>query len=115
MNPQTRSVWAIFASIIDLQRQPTSRSIHGWRYVMIYNGEVYNYEIAINTAFSPALHPIRKYPGSICPKGIECVNDFNGIRPGIWDRQDKRLFIIRDRFGKTAFVINGAMILLLQN
>jgi asparagine synthase (glutamine-hydrolysing) len=72
------------------------------RYVMIYNGEVYNYkelEVKYN------IHPRTSSDSEIileafAQKGIECINDFNGMFAiAIWDLREEELFLIRDRFG----------------
>ncbi|MES1220715.1 MAG: asparagine synthase (glutamine-hydrolyzing) [Bacteroidota bacterium] len=72
------------------------------RYVMVYNGEVYNFkEIAkkykIDTRTSSDTEVIIE---AFASAGIECVNDFNGMFAlAIWDKQEERLFLIRDRLG----------------
>src|SRR4026209_1018842 len=72
------------------------------RYVMIYNGEVYNYrEVAVK-------YNIRQQTTSdsevileaFAKVGIECVNAFNGMFAiVIWDRKEEKLILIRDRIG----------------
>lgn len=69
---------------------------------MIFNGEVYNYkELAvkynIQTRTTSDSEVILE---AFAKVGIACVNDFNGMFSlAIWDKEDKKLFIIRDRFG----------------
>jgi asparagine synthase (glutamine-hydrolysing) len=72
------------------------------RYVMIYNGEVYNFkEIAVKYN----IHPRTSSDSEIileafAKKGIECLQDMNGMFAlAIWDKQEEELFLIRDRFG----------------
>ncbi len=72
------------------------------RYVMIYNGEVYNFkELAakyhIQSRTSSDSEIILE---AFAKKGIECINDFNGMFAlAIWDKKEEELFLIRDRFG----------------
>ena len=90
-------------SIIDLSaaaNQPFY-SLDG-RYVMVYNGEVYNFrELAVKYGIHPRTSSDSEIILEAFSKtGITCVNDFNGMfAMAIWDRQDKKLYIIRDRFG----------------
>ncbi len=69
---------------------------------MIFNGEVFNYkELAvkynIQTRTTSDSEVILE---AFAKVGIACVNDFNGMFSlAIWDKEDKKLFIIRDRFG----------------
>lgn len=69
---------------------------------MIFNGEVYNYkELAvkynIQTRTTSDSEVILE---AFAKVGIACVNDFNGMFSlAIWDKEEKKLFIIRDRFG----------------
>lgn len=69
---------------------------------MVFNGEVYNYkEIAvkynIQTRTTSDSEVILE---AFAKAGIACVNDFNGMFAlAIWDKEEKKLFIIRDRFG----------------
>ncbi len=69
---------------------------------MIYNGEVYNFrEIAAKYRIQPRTSSDSEIIiEAFSQKGMDCVNDFNGMfAMAIWDRQDKKLFLIRDRFG----------------
>ena len=69
---------------------------------MIYNGEVYNfqelakkYDIISRTSSDSEI-----ILEAFAKVGVECLNDFNGMFSlSIWDREEKRLFITRDRFG----------------
>jgi len=69
---------------------------------MIFNGEVYNFrELAvkykIHTRTTSDSEVILE---AFAQKGIDCVNDFNGMFAlAIWDTQEERLTVIRDRFG----------------
>lgn len=72
------------------------------RYVMVYNGEVYNFrEIAakyqVHTKSGSDTEVIIE---SFARHGIPAVNDFNGMFAiAIWDRQEKKLYLFRDRVG----------------
>ena len=90
-------------SIIDLSaaaNQPFYS--HNGRYIMVYNGEVYNYkELAIKYQIQPRTSSDSEIIlEAFAQKGIECFNDFNGMFAlAIWDKEDKKLFLARDRFG----------------
>ena len=92
-------------SILDLSttaNQPM-RS-HCGRYLMVFNGEVYNYiEIAkekipnVNWKTHSDSEVILECFAAL---GIECVHSFNGMFAiAWWDTQTKQLFLVRDRLG----------------
>lgn len=90
-------------SIIDLSaaaNQPFYS--HDGRYIMIFNGEMYNFK---ELAIKYNIHPRTSSDSEIIIEafakvGMACVNDFNGMFSlAIWDTSEKKLFIIRDRFG----------------
>jgi asparagine synthase (glutamine-hydrolysing) len=72
------------------------------RYIMIYNGEVYNYrEIAekfrINTTTTSDSEVIIETFARI---GVKCLPELNGMFAiAIWDKLEEKLFLIRDRVG----------------
>ena len=69
---------------------------------MIYNGEVYNFkELAVKYQIQPRTSSDSEIIlEAFAQKGIECINDFNGMFTlAIWDTKEKKLFLIRDRFG----------------
>lgn len=72
------------------------------RYVMIYNGEVYNYqEIAkkfdIHTTTTSDSEVIIETFAKI---GVRCLPELNGMFAiAIWDKLEEKLFLIRDRVG----------------
>ncbi len=82
------------------------------RYVMIYNGELYNYK-EIKLLLQRAEHGSNQLPyifktntdtevilAAYLRWGIECVKRFNGMFAfSIWDKQEKKLIIFRDRLG----------------
>ena len=91
-------------SIIDLStsaNQPFEDS--SGRYVLVFNGEIYNYQ--------EVKRLLPEYPFSTTSDtevllaayikwGKDCLSHFNGMFAfGIWDKQDKTLFIARDRLG----------------
>lgn len=94
-------------SIIDLSpagNQPM-RSPCG-RYVIVFNGEIYNYReqrelleadgypFTSNTDTEVILALYGR-------KGPDCLEDLNGMFAlALWDRQEQRLFLARDRIGK---------------
>jgi asparagine synthase (glutamine-hydrolysing) len=100
-------------SIIDLSdagNQPFLSS--DGRYVLIYNGELYNYkqlklELQRVEQGSKSLPYIFKTNtdtevvlASFIRWGKECLTKFNGMFAfAIWDKEEKRLFIARDRMG----------------
>jgi asparagine synthase (glutamine-hydrolysing) len=73
------------------------------RYVLIYNGEIYNYkEIAKEiTAFEFVTHgDTELVMAAFCKWGIACVERFNGIFAiAVWDTIDQVLWLARDRMG----------------
>ncbi|NOT51420.1 MAG: asparagine synthase (glutamine-hydrolyzing) [Chitinophagaceae bacterium] len=90
-------------SIIDLSEAANQPFYsHDGRYAMIYNGEVYNFkELTVKYNIQPRTSSDSEIIlEAFAQKGVECINDFNGMFAlAIWDTQDKKLFVIRDRFG----------------
>lgn len=72
------------------------------RYVMVYNGEVYNYKevasrynITVNTTSDTEV-----IIEAFAKAGVEAVRELNGMfAMAIWDRQDRLLYLFRDRVG----------------
>lgn len=94
-------------SILDLSptgRQPMVSADE--RYVIIYNGEVYNFG-SLRTQLENLGHVFRGHSDTevlltaISQWGLEtAVKKFNGMFAfALWDRQNKRLFLVRDRLG----------------
>lgn len=72
------------------------------RYVMVFNGEVYNFrEIASKFNIKPLSHSDTEIIIELFAlKGIGAINELNGMFAlAIWDKQDKKLFLVRDRIG----------------
>ena len=107
--------------VVDIEngRQPMSCLYNGNRYVIVYNGELYNTAeirdelIAKGCRFNGhsdtevVLHAFAVF-------GSECVYKFNGIFAfAVWDEKRRRLFFARDRIGVKPFfytVENGKFI-----
>ena len=94
-------------AIIDLAggKQPMELLVNGERYVLVYNGELYNTEeirwelLKLGHFFEGhsdtevVLHAYTQW-------GRACVERFNGIFAfGVWEARKKRLFLARDRIG----------------
>ena len=94
-------------AIIDPEggKQPMELTWHGKRYVLVYNGEIYNTDelrrelIAYGHEFwghsdtEVVLHACAQW-------GEECLEKFNGIFAfALWEPEAKRLFLARDRIG----------------
>jgi len=90
-------------SIIDLSaaaNQPFWS--HDRRYVMIYNGEVYNFkEVAEKYRIVPRTSSDSEIIlEAFAQAGIDSVNDLNGMFTiVIWDTKEEKLFLVRDRIG----------------
>lgn len=94
-------------SIIDLSNlanQPF-RSDCG-RYIMIFNGEIYNYisikNLLINNGFKFKTNSDTEVLlNSFLAWGVDCLNRLEGMFAfSIWDSLEENLFIARDRFGE---------------
>ena len=93
-------------SIIDLSpagHQPMLSS--DGRYVITYNGEVYNFQ-ELRLELEAAGWPFRSRTDTevllhaFAQWGPGCVERFNGMFAlAIWDREARRLFLARDRYG----------------
>ena len=90
-------------SIIDLSEAANQPFYsHDKRYIMVFNGEVFNYqEIAAKYSIQQRTHSDSEVIlEAFALKGIDAVQDFNGMfTMAIWDTVKKELFLIRDRFG----------------
>ncbi|MCR5106559.1 MAG: asparagine synthase (glutamine-hydrolyzing) [Lachnospiraceae bacterium] len=93
-------------SILDLSangRQPMFYASD--RYVLVYNGEIYNF-LEIRKELEGLGYIFKSDSdsevilASFMEWGENCLNRFNGMWAfAIWDRQRRRLFLSRDRFG----------------
>lgn len=97
--------------VVDIEngRQPMSCRYDGKRYVIVYNGELYNTSEIRDELISRGC----KFRGhsdtevvlnAFAVFGSECVYKFNGIFAfAIWDEKKRRLFFARDRIGVKPF------------
>ena len=98
-------------SILDLSdRANQPMYSHDGRYVIIYNGEVYNFqEIAANLKFSVPTQQASNFKTSsdtevileaFAQQGIDFVHHLNGMFAiAIYDKEKKDLYLFRDRVG----------------
>ncbi|WP_188261109.1 asparagine synthase (glutamine-hydrolyzing) [Azospirillum tabaci] len=77
----------------------------GQRYWIVYNGEIYNY-LELRSVLQAAGHRFRTATdtevvvAAFDQWGLDCLPRFNGMWAfAIWDRQEHRLVLARDRFG----------------
>jgi len=94
-------------SIIDLSadgNQPMF-SVDG-RYVIVFNGEIYNY-LELRAELEKAGTVFRSRTDTeviialYAAKGRACLDDLNGMFAfALWDRQEKKVLLARDRVGK---------------
>ena len=93
-------------SIIDLSaagHQPIATA--DGRYVMVYNGEVYNFQ-ELRAELQAEGWRFNSYTDSevvlkaFAQWGVEALNRFNGMFAfAVWDKLEKRLYLARDRYG----------------
>src|ERR1035437_6674125 len=98
-------------SILDLSSRANQPMYsHDGRYVIIYNGEVYNFqEIAANLKFSVPLQQKSNFNTSsdtevileaFAQQGVDFVQHLNGMFAiAIYDKEKKDLYLFRDRVG----------------
>lgn len=100
-------------SIIDLSASGNQPFISpDGRYILVYNGELYNYR-ELKLELQRAQHGTGQLPyffetntdtevilAAYQRWGIECLQRFNGMFAfAIWDKQEQRLLLVRDRLG----------------
>lgn len=96
-------------SIIDLSDLASQPMIYADRYVMVFNGEIYNYIELRNELESHGYRFKSRGDAEVLLAsydcwGKECVNRFNGMWAfAIFDKKTKKLFCSRDRFGVKPF------------
>ncbi len=97
-------------AIIDLSgsRQPMSNEDD--RYWIVFNGEIYNFQELRRQLEATGRHQFKTHGDTEVilhlyeDYGPDCVKHLRGMFAfAIWDRQDKKLFAARDRFGKKPF------------
>jgi asparagine synthase (glutamine-hydrolysing) len=91
-------------SIIDLSTAANQPFVdHSGRYVMVYNGEMYNYAAVKKLLPDYPFHTSSDTEVLIAGYmrwGADCLQYFRGMFAfAIWDRQEKEIFIARDRMG----------------
>lgn len=75
------------------------------RYVISYNGEVYNFkqlriELEAKGHWFHSQTDTEVVLNAWAEWGVDCVSRFNGMFAfAVWDRQEKTLYLVRDRYG----------------
>jgi asparagine synthase (glutamine-hydrolysing) len=96
-------------SIIDLSEHGHQPMVSAsGRYVMVFNGEMYNFPDLRERLIRNGHGPLRGHSDTEVALGIfeevgfeRALEDFNGMFAlAVWDRQERRLSIARDRFGE---------------
>jgi asparagine synthase (glutamine-hydrolysing) len=96
-------------SIIDLSPAAAQPMRYADRYVIVHNGEIYNYiEIRQDLEQKGITFSTRSDTEVIAAAyqawGQDCLQRFDGMFAfAIWDEEEKRLFAARDRFGEKPF------------
>ncbi len=92
-------------SIIDLAGGAQPMGIEGGRFQIVYNGEVYNY-VELRAELERRGRVFRTQSDTevilqqFALDGVEALQKFNGMFAlAIWDREERRLFLARDRMG----------------
>ncbi len=86
-------------------KQPMWRSVNGHRYLITYNGELYNMAELNNDLTQRGHRPQTRSDTELLllayiEWGRECLQRLNGIFAfAIWDESNERLFLARDRLG----------------
>lgn len=92
-------------SIIDLETGAQPMSSHDQRYVVTFNGEIYNYRALRAELISAGATFLTKSDTEVLLEayrhwGVDALQHLNGMFAfAIWDRQQKTLFAARDRVG----------------
>ncbi|WP_310378280.1 asparagine synthase (glutamine-hydrolyzing) [Flavobacterium sp.] len=96
-------------AIIDLSEQSNQPFIdNSGRYVVVFNGEIYNYielKKALQSQYDfKTQSDTEVLLAAFILYGKSCLEKLNGMFAfAIWDKQDKKLFAARDRFGVKPF------------
>lgn len=103
-------------SIIDLSSSANQPMVSSCgRFVMVYNGEIYNFQEIKQQILEdePHLHFRTRSDTEVLLEAfrcwhVECVHKLNGMFAfAVWDRKEKKLFLVRDRLGiKPLFYVN---------
>lgn len=92
-------------SILDVSERGT-QPMHRERYVIIFNGEIYNFleirtELRAKGLIFETDSDTEVILAAYLTWGKACLDRFNGMWAlGIWDKEKRELFLARDRFGK---------------
>ena len=94
-------------AVIDIERgrQPMTYAVGGRTYTVCYNGELYNTQEIRNRLESRGYNFFSHSDTEVvlkayCEYREKCLDLFNGIYAfGIWEHEEKRLFLARDRMG----------------
>lgn len=94
-------------SIIDLSPQGNQPMFYGnGRYVIVFNGEIYNF-LELRASLQRKGYSFRSHTDTevilalYALEGAQCLKRLNGMFAfAIWDREEKTLFLARDRIGK---------------
>jgi asparagine synthase (glutamine-hydrolysing) len=96
-------------SIIDLSRKASQPFFYHDRYVLVYNGEIYNYRelkeelLAKGFAFTTQ-SDTEVVAAAFAAYGKNCLQHFDGMFAfAIWDQKEEKLFAARDRMGEKPF------------
>lgn len=100
-------------------KQPMVRSTAQGKYVLVYNGELYNTE-AVQKKLLQAGYTFEGHSDTevlltaYMEWGEKCLDEINGIYAfAVWDEREKKLFMARDRMGVKPFffhVYDGGVI-----
>ena len=96
-------------SILDLSTGGRQPMIYNQRYVLVFNGEIYNYLELRDELTRKGYHFHTETDSEIIPAaydcwGEDCQNRMNGMWAfALYDREKKNLFCSRDRFGIKPF------------
>ena len=92
-------------SILDLS-DAGNEPMHYGRYVITFNGEIYNY-LELKKDLENKGHQFKSSTdtevllAAFLEWGPDCLPKFNGMWAfAIWDKQEKKLYLARDRFGE---------------
>ena len=94
-------------AVIDIAggRQPMELTYNGQTFVIVYNGELYNTQ-ELRTQLKECGHSFCGHSDTevvlhaYAQWGQACLEQFNGIFAfGIWEKENRRLFLARDRMG----------------
>ncbi len=111
--PDGSGVWTTYGvglghrrlSVIDLEGSPQPMHSSDGRYVIVFNGEIYNFEALrselqeIGTRFQTS-GDTEVILAAYARWGVDCLSRFNGMFAfGIFDTRERTLFLARDRFG----------------